>query len=105
MDIQRDEERLLPDNPHIRMLGFDQALRLMKDGKLVAREGWNGRGMFVMLCQGKSTEGLLAAYGQPFCSEMRPFIVMRTVQGDWVPWLASQSDLLADDWFLVGDST
>jgi len=30
-----------------------------------------------------------------------PYIYMRTVQGDFVPWLASQTDLLAEDWYIV----
>jgi len=64
-------------------LSFSTALMAAKDGFRVARAGWNGKGMHVRLHQ---VEGLL------------PFLAMYTVQGDLVPWLASQPDILAEDW-------
>lgn len=64
---------------------FEDALSAMKHGLRVARRGWNGRGMAVWLVH-RATGGLL------------PYLVMRTAKREFVPWLASQTDLLADDW-------
>ena len=71
-------------------LCFGHALDLLKDGEAVAREGWNGKGMFLELQTPDAH------------SKMNlPYIYMKTVQGDLVPWLASQTDMLAEDWVLV----
>lgn len=54
------------------------------------RQGWNGKGMFVYYCPGVNSED--------------GFVMMRTARGSYVPWLCSQSDLLADDWVtFIGD--
>jgi hypothetical protein len=69
---------------------FGLAISLMKGGKRVAREGWNGKGMWLALQ--RPDEG----------SKMTlPYIYMSTVTGALVPWLASQTDMLADDWLEV----
>lgn len=69
---------------------FGYALHRLKEGDRVARLGWNGRGMWLALqCPDRHSKMTL------------PYIYMRTVQGDLVPWLASQTDLLADDWQIV----
>lgn len=66
-----------------------QAIEAMKKGEKVARAGWNGRNMWL-------------AYQPPQPAERKlPYIYMSTVQGELVPWLASQTDLLADDWAVV----
>lgn len=73
-------------------LYFDigKAVELMRFGNKVARRGWNGKEMWLQL----QTPDLH--------SKMTlPYVYMRTVQRDLVPWLCSQSDLLATDWFLV----
>ena len=78
-------------------MNFGDAVRALKDGKRVARAGWNGRGMWLTLV--KSWNG---AFGGPLPPEMQwsmgPFICMKTVGDVFVPWLASQTDVLADDW-------
>jgi len=69
---------------------FSAALELLKAGAPVQREGWNGKGMFLEL-QTPDAESKMTL----------PYIYMSTVTGDLVPWLASQTDILADDWQLV----
>ena len=64
-------------------MDFGKALTALRAGRLVQREGWNGKGMFLYFVPGSE------------------FIDMRTAQGDCVPWLASQTDLLAEDWQIV----
>lgn len=68
-------------------MDFGQALHLLVQGKKVTRTGWNGKDMW------------LALQTPDEHSKMRrPYIYMSPVDGDLVPWVASQSDLLAIDW-------
>ena len=71
-------------------LTFGGALAALRDGERVAREGWNGKDMWLHL-QRLTQENLMSL----------PYIYMRTAQGDLVPWVASQTDLLAEDWFVI----
>lgn len=86
---------------------FGWALRKLKCGKRVCRTGWNGKGMWLVLVPGsqiKVEEGRpLANAGFPIGDTVNylPHIDMKTAQGEIVPWLASQTDLLAEDWELV----
>lgn len=67
-----------------------KAVDLMRSGNKVARRGWDGKGMWLQL----QTPDLH--------SKMTlPYVYMHTAQRDLVPWLCSQSDLLATDWVLV----
>ena len=75
-------------------LNFGQALELLKQGKKVARAGWNGKGMWLVLVT--SWSGNVRPDAEQF--QLLNFISMRTAQADIVPWLASQTDMLAEDW-------
>lgn len=90
--------------------GFADALAILHQGGRVWREGWNGKGMWVVLQAGypggvainantaKATglaEGTVAAF--------RPYLMMKCVDDSFVPWVASQTDLLAHDWTGTGD--
>jgi len=66
------------------------ALEFLKHGKKVARSGWNGKNMYLELQVPDENSKMTL-----------PYIYMSTVQGDLVPWLASQTDILAEDWELV----
>ena len=66
---------------------FSEALSILKGGEKVQRIGWNGKGMFIMLQLPDENSKMSL-----------PYIFMYTAQGDFVPWLASQTDLLSDDW-------
>ena len=69
---------------------FGWALDELRAGNIVARSGWNGKAMWLKLqTPDKGSKMTL------------PYIYMRTAQGDLVPWLASQTDLLAEDWGVV----
>lgn len=86
-------------------MDFSAALSLVKQGHRVAREGWNGKGMFIFLVPGSTFEvsraPLLGIYPAGTKVRYHAHVDMRTATGDVVPWLASQTDLLADDWVLV----
>lgn len=76
-------------------MDFGAALAALREGKHVARTGWNGRGMWLGLQLPDGTSKMTA-----------PYIFMRTATGELVPWLASQTDMLATDWEIVeGEQT
>ena len=87
-------------------MDFGKALEAIKDGKKVQRSGWNGKGMFLFLVPGSTFKvnrpPLLGIYPEGTEVDYHAHIDMKTAQGYVVPWLASQSDLLSDDWELVG---
>lgn len=68
-------------------MNFGDALAALKQGVPVTRRGWNGKGQFLQL-QVPDAHSKMTL----------PYIFIKTVQGDRVPWLASQTDLLAEDW-------
>lgn len=72
------------------MFGIGQAVKEMRDGKAVARAGWNGKSMWLML-QVPDAHSKMSL----------PYVYMKTADGKLVPWLCSQTDLLATDWDLA----
>lgn len=84
---------------------FSTALELIKRGKKVARAGWNGKGMFIFLVPGSQFQvnrpPLLGIYPEGTEINYHAHIDMKTAQGYIVPWLASQADMLAEDWTIV----
>jgi Protein of unknown function (DUF2829) len=86
-------------------MDFSAALLALKSGKLVARAGWNGKGMFLFLVPGSrfsvNRPPLLGIYDEGEVVDYHAHIDMKTAQGYVVPWLASQSDLLDEDWEVV----
>lgn len=84
-------------------MNFGQAIEALKSGVKVAREGWNGKGMFLYHVPAQSypavTDVAKATFGEqvPYGA----YIAMKTAQNNVVPWLASQTDVLAEDWAVV----
>ncbi len=87
-------------------MNIGEAVEAMKQGKRVCRaEGWNGKGMFLFLVPGSvfnvSRPPLLGIYPEGTEIHYQPHVDMKTANGTVVPWAASQSDLLAEDWIVV----
>jgi hypothetical protein len=88
-------------------MDFGKAIEALKDGQRVAREGWNGKGMFLYYVPAASYPAQRNERGTMigvFPDDMVPYqayIAMKTANDTVVPWLASQSDVLGDDWVLV----
>ena len=86
-------------------LSFGHAIVALKAGHKVARAGWNGKGMFLFLVAGSTftvnRPPLLGIYPEGTKVDYHAHIDMKTAQGYVVPWLASQADMLADDWAIV----
>jgi len=84
---------------------FSQALDMIKDGRSVARNGWNGKGMFVFLVAGSNfmvnSEPLLSILGEGTPVTYRPHIDLRTTDGSISVWQPSMGDIMADDWVIV----
>lgn len=75
----------------IQGMTFGQAIEALKAGERVARQGWNGKGMWLGLHVGTFVrEGAELEYSA--------YIMMKTADNKLVPWLASQTDMLAEDW-------
>jgi hypothetical protein len=87
------------------LLSFSVALDLIKQGLRLVREGWNGKDMFVFLVPGSrfavNRPPLLGIYPEGTIIDYHAHIDMKTAQGYVVPWVASQADLLAEDWLIV----
>ena len=86
-------------------LNFSEALQCLKAGKKVCRSGWNGKGMYVVLQKGypdgitaNSNTREVLGLEEGAVVKVRPYLVMVDAQGMLVPWLASQTDILADDY-------
>ena len=72
-------------------MDFGDVVKKMKDrGGRFARAGWNGKNQWIEL-----------QAPDKYSKMTLPYIFMKTIQGDLVPWLASQTDMLADDWMEV----
>lgn len=77
---------------------FGDALILLKAGQRVARAGWNGKGMWLKLVPAELAD---AVAFQHEALHPLPWIGMKTADQGFVPWLASQTDMLAEDWQVV----
>uniref|UniRef100_UPI00406C7A64 DUF2829 domain-containing protein n=1 Tax=Paenibacillus sp. FSL L8-0436 TaxID=2954686 RepID=UPI00406C7A64 len=83
-------------------MDFGEAIKALKTGKKVARAGWNGKGMWLQLCTPHEQVGYLTVIeGEGRWLPLSPHILMKTADHKFVPWLASQTDVLAEDWEVV----
>jgi hypothetical protein len=95
-------------------MNFGQALEELKRGSKVARAGWNGKGMFIYLVRGQTIgmDKLTNEASKQFnatsdnnrgrCIAINSHIDMKAADGSIVVgWLASQTDMLAEDWVVV----
>ncbi|WP_245619709.1 DUF2829 domain-containing protein [Methylomicrobium agile] len=96
-------------------LNFGEAIAALKAGKKVARQGWNGKGMWLVLMPGlflppfnsqepgaKVNDRTAKHISKDTPLDCQPYIVMWTALKQWQPgWLASQADMLAEDWVVV----
>ena len=92
---------------------FGEAIAAMKEGKRVARKGWNGKGMWLSLSgpvEGRkisadkfwSKHTARFAEEQGGSAEVLPCIIMKTADDKiLMGWLASQSDMLSEDWVIL----
>jgi hypothetical protein len=105
-----DAEIVLGETQH----GFEYALAAMKKGYRAQRAGWNGKGMWVCMGEGqhipaerfwnKHTRAFAHQLNDIGVAEVLPYFIMKTADDKiLMGWLASQSDLAADDWIILED--
>ena len=86
------------------LLSFGEAVKFLEKGKRVARLGWNGKGMYLVHFSpvGHGLE-MLTVYDKEEGTTLPllPFILMKTADNCYVPWLASQTDILEKDYIIV----
>lgn len=87
-----------------KLRNFGWAIAALKKGKKVARKNWNGKGMFLFLAHSMdiTTDADLSCVKDLEGDLVSPSIVMKTADDRFcVDWLASRTDMLADDWYEV----
>lgn len=110
----RDTWEIVDDAPQkvpVETYSFGDAINFLKVGKKVARKGWNGKGMFLVLCPGSKVPSdhmrvnpVRKFYQQEGRTSViiAPHIDLKAADGTYVTgWLASQTDMLSDDWYTV----
>ena len=90
------------------LFDFSEAIKRLKAGRRVARIGWDGKGMWLAYQKGypngipiNANTAEATGLVQGTVCRFLPYLMMRTVDGSFVPWLASQTDVLAEDWAQV----
>ena len=82
-------------------MNFGNALTNLKMGKRVCRTGWNGRDMWLRLIKANDWHPVFGE--EKSVMSCLPFILMKTADGGVVPWTASSTDVLSDDWEVTSD--
>jgi hypothetical protein len=99
-DTDRIDQNPAPERPNLdspplnQAMTLDQALPYLRGGYQLFREGWNGKGMSIE-----------AQFPDANSKMSLPYVFMHTADGHLVPWLCSQTDLLANDWFIQYPAT
>ena len=84
-------------------MDFGEALHLLKEGKKLAREGWNGKGMFIVFVPSKVinlNEEFKELFGKDKV-EFNQHFVIKNVDGSVSTWVPSVNDCLAEDWYVA----
>lgn len=90
---------------HVERMNFGKALEVIKKGGLIAREGWNGRGMFIYLVAGGNYKVQMDCV-KPLADKdgtlkYNPYMAIKNVNGTISTWVPSVNDCLAEDWYEV----
>lgn len=92
-------------------MDFSEALHRVKTGHRITRSGWNGKDQWVAYSPGFDIEEY-SVFSPAISRDLirrgamghfLPYLMIRTVAGSFVPWLASQTDILAEDWEDLGE--
>lgn len=86
-------------------LTFGQAIEAAKQGKKIARQGWNGKGMFAYIVPAAfypaQTSAAKQHFGENSLVPYRAYWALKTAQEDIATWTPSGSDTLAEDWLIL----
>ena len=91
--------------PEQKEVSFSVAVEALKKGKKVCRQGWNGKGMWLKLVNPYEVPGMNLSDEQVEAvsegATALSYIAMKTADNKFVPWLASQTDILSEDWLIL----
>ena len=99
----QDKQLILSTTKGVSMkISYSVALQALKDGQRVAREGWNGKGMFVLLIRGEAVaQAIQERYGDEHPVRVNDFTMLRGADGKLSTWVPSSTDQLAEDWIVL----
>jgi len=85
----------------MKKLTFGEAIEALKSKKRVARKGWNGKNVFLVYVEGEHYQLNTIAENNLVGDKQLPWIGIKTADNCFVPWLASQTDILSEDWVIL----
>lgn len=94
------DEQNCPELGGVNTFSFGEAIKYLKRGMKVARKGWNGKDMFLEYVDPYMNRQFRLTETNP-AGTFLPWIGMKTADNGFVPWLASQTDILSEDWVFV----
>ena len=94
------DEQNCPELGGINTFNFGEALKYLKRGMKVARQGWNSKDQYLVYIEPYDNEQFALTEKEPL-GTFYPYIAIKTNYNAIVPWLASQTDMLAEDWVFV----
>lgn len=85
-------------------MNFGEALESVKEGKRIARKGWNGKGMYVYYIPANSYKAITEVAREEFGDMVpyNPYFAIKNVNNTVSTWVPSVNDCLAEDWYIVG---
>ena len=101
------DEWILADDTNTPILGgvatfnFGEAIKYLKRGMKVARQGWNGKDQYLIYIDPYMNDGFDVIEKEGLEGTLYPYLAIKTNYNAIVPWLASQTDMLAEDWVFV----
>lgn len=84
-------------------MNFGKALEAVKEGKRIARKGWNGKGMYVYYIPASSYKACTEVARKEFGDMVpyNPYFAIKNVNNTVSTWVPSVNDCLAEDWYIV----
>ena len=85
-------------------MNFGEALESVKEGKRIARKGWNGKGMYVYYIPANSYKAITEVAREEFGDMVpyNPYFAIKNINNTVSTWVPSVNDCLAEDWYIVG---
>lgn len=85
-------------------MNFGEALEAVKEGKRIARKGWNGKGMYVYYIPANSYKAITEVAREEFGDMVpyNPYFAIKNINNTVSTWVPSVNDCLAEDWYIVG---
>ena len=90
-----------PELGGVATFSFGDAIKYMKRGLKVKRKGWNGKNMYIRYVELYTDKAYRVIEQETTDGTLQPYIAMKTSDNGFIPWLASQTDMLAEDWVFV----